>query len=312
MKKSTRNEKQDCSKQIIENNPNMAPLLTILKANENGKVEACNPKIVWFEGIADSFNSLTKRDDYTEQYNYLEIFRDVITPEYQSMKTKIADFEKCKKEMLKKHLKKISYKFWYGKTEKRTDITADTPYSRETGGILYFLQKNDRMTEIKKDFTDKEFNDCLRPVFEHGNSTKCLFVDCDTYSKLKKKKGYNEDEVSLDNKTIIVRMTVVTAFGTLNIMKDKLLIDQMFLLDMDSLRYRFMKNRDTSIRLYKPYCGADINSDVMPLDKGEKYNRTFVNIEKYDDALLPVGLMITECGLEFKDYNRCLGINLID
>lgn len=302
------NEKNSYADKIITMFPSMAPLITLLKCVQ-GKAEVCNPEFGWYE-------------DGNRKSNYLQIFRNNILPFYTSSKKRHEEFDNCMKETLKQHLMDISYAFWYGRKEKNRSTT---------GGILYWLEKEHRMVNLKQDtlsfYGNLEFKNFIKKGFAYGGNKKILFMDSNNYNKVleieegisfknnlitKKEERETNFFKTLSFKNILKLNGKVkeTKFGTIFFIEDKLLVDKMFLLDLESLKYKFLRNRDTFVRKCCNDYGADVDGDIETIMQSEG-NEKYVNIKKYNESVLPQGDIITECGIETHCLQRCLGANLI-
>ncbi len=243
----------------------------LLKAND----------IIWIIGNANEEGANVREIKATtvaQVSNYTQIFRTPIgiTETARNTKgwTKEGDFDYQTKKKATEHLVDIERAFLFGKKEQLT--SGLTHPKRFTQGIY------PRITQKKSAVgTRAEFNDYLQLLFGHGNSEKYLFASPYVISKINE---FAMDKLQVMSNEKTFGLTVIKYFsphGTLNLIKHDLLTGDLYGksgvgLDLESLTYRYLSNRDTKLLTNRQNPGED---------------------QRIDEYL-------TECGLQFEQPER--------
>ena len=243
----------------------------LLKAND----------IIWIIGNANEEGANVREIKATtvaQVSNYTQIFRTPIgiTETARNTKgwTKEGDFDYQTKKKATEHLVDIERAFLFGKKEQLT--SGLTHPKRFTQGIY------PRITQKKSAVgTRAEFNDYLQLLFGHGNSEKYLFASPYVISKINE---FAMDKLQVMSNEKTFGLTVIKYFsphGTLNLIKHDLLTGDLYGksgvgLDLESLTYRYLSNRDTKLLTNRQNPGED---------------------QRVDEYL-------TECGLQFEQPER--------
>jgi len=192
----------------------------------------------------------------SKQTNYVQIFRTSIAVTNTEKEANLyggpdLPYQRAKKGT--EHALDIEKAFWFG--EKKYDVTGTQGHPRRaTGGILEFIASNNAYVQDQgyKALTAPDFNTFLREAFTYGNDTKMLFAGGYILQAVNEiARGQLTTQPLI--KTYGVKVSQwVTAFGTINIVHNPLFVQDYagygFLLDMDCFKYRYMNNRDTSLK----------------------------------------------------------------
>ena len=129
--------------------------------------------------------------------------------------------------------------------------------------------------------TAPDLNLFLMEGFNYGSTEKFLFCGGLVLNAINEIARGQLQTVMTDKSYGVSLSRWVTAFGTVNLVHNKMFVQDYagwaFLVDLDCLRYRFLANRDTKLRL---------------------------NIQA-NDADGEVDEFLTECGLERKHAAKC-------
>ena len=217
-----------------------------------------------------------------KETNYTQIFKTTIGASGTEKESNLygdADLPYQRAKKGTEHALDIERAFWFG--EKKLTVGANGHPMRSTGGILEFIEGSNAYVQNQGGpLTAPDFNTFLREGFWYGNDTKLLFAGGVVVQAINEiARGQIRTQVL--EKTYGIQINqYVTAFGTINIVHHKLFVGDYagyaFLIDMDSVRYRYMNNRDT--RLFTNVQAPDVDGEV----------------DQY----------ITECGLERKHAAR--------
>ncbi len=161
----------------------------------------------------------------------------------------------------------IERAFWFGE-KKATTLSNHT--QRVTGGILEYItasgsgayiQDETGSTTTKSSLTESEFSTFLKYGFDFGSSEKYLFASSTVIAAIN-----NYSQAKLNTKigetTYGVAISqYVSPFGIVNIVQHPDFVYTLsgytsnggydgiaFLMDIDTLRYRYMQDRDTTLR----------------------------------------------------------------
>lgn len=236
---------------------------------------------VWIIGNANEEGSALRAIKGTtpsEKVGYCQIFRTPfgVTETSRNTETLIRenDFDYQRRKKAIEHMVDIERAFLYSKKSKDTSGTHPKRY---TEGILNIISS---YATASVD-TEAEFETWLESAFAHGNTEKYLFASATVVSMVN---GWAKNKITMVSKEKTYGITVlryVSAHGTLNIIKHPLLTGTTYgnyaiCLDMETLTYRYLKNRDTKLLTERQNRGDD---------------------ERVDEYL-------TECGLMMELENR--------
>lgn len=193
-----------------------------------------------------------KIGDQTPRTNYLQIFRTPFGISRTADNSEMYggnDLAHIRMMQLIEHQKEIERAFWFG--EPKEDLTGTQPI-RATGGIDYWITTN--ATNAGGTLTEAEFEGFLRTGFRYGSKKKWLFAApivtsaISYWAKTKLQTTVNEKTYGISV------MEWLTPFGTVNIVNMNLFTEvtvysgYAYLIDMEGLKYRFLKNSDTKLR----------------------------------------------------------------
>lgn len=228
--------------------------------------------------------------DQTPKTNYLQIFRTPFGVTETANNSEMYggnDLEHQRMMQLIEHQKEIERAFWFGEPK---EDTSGTHPKRATGGVDYFISTNAK--DASGTLTESEFDDFLRTGFRYGSKTKWLFaapIITAAISYWAKGKLL----VAPKDKTYGMDVTqYVTPFGVVNIVNHNLFAETTvysgyaYLLDMDSLAYRYLANRDTKLKTNIQANDADGEEDEYITECGlefsqEKKNAVLYNVTSY-------------------------------
>lgn len=194
-----------------------------------------------------------------EKVGYAQIFRTPfgVTETSKNTTTLIKendlDFQRRKKGI--EHATDIERSFFFGKLKK--DTTGSKP-KRYTQGIINAITT---YASANVD-TEAEFDAFLENAFAHGSPEKYAFCSPAFLSQIDQW-GKNKLQVMQGANTYGVRIfQYITAHGTLNLIKHKLLTGTPFgnyivVTDMVNLTYKFLQNRDTKLLTNRQSNGDD-------------------------------------------------------
>lgn len=188
-------------------------------------------------------------------FNYTQIFRepwDATETERHSENEADDDWDHQALKHGIEHSKNIEYNLMVGHPSE--DTSGGNP-RRTTGGFRHFVATN--ATDAGGVFTETELFSALRPAFRYGAKEKwgfCSQLAVDVMNGFPRGKL----EIRQSEKTFGLRvMQYISPHGTLNLVTHYLLEGttlggQIWIMDTDVVKYRFLKNkrgsRDTSIR----------------------------------------------------------------
>lgn len=236
---------------------------------------------VWIIGNANQEGAglrTIKGTTPTEKVGYCQIFRTPfgVTETAKNTKTLIKenDFDYQRKKKGIEHMIDIERAFIFSKKSK--DSSGTQP-KRFTEGILNVITG---YATANVD-TEAEFETWLESAFAHGNTEKYLLASAAVISMIN---GWAKNKLQLVEKDKTYGITIlryVSPHGTLNIIKHELLTGTTYgnyaiVLDMECLTYRYLSNRDTTLKTNRQNNGDD---------------------ERVDEYL-------TECGLQMEQQLR--------
>lgn len=206
----------------------------------------------------------------TEKVGYCQIFRTPfgVTETSKNTETLIKenDFDVQRRKKAIEHMVDIERAFIYSKKSKDT---SGTHAKRFTEGILNIIST---YATANVD-TEAEFETWLESAFASGNVEKYLFASAPIVSMIA---GWAKNKLTQlpEKETYGVQIwRYVSPHGTLNIIKHPLLKGTVYgnyavALDMESLTYRFLKNRDTKLLTNRQAPGADQRTDEYLTEAG--------------------------------------------
>ena len=236
----------------------------------------------------------TKRDvkigDIAKKTNYTQIFRTPFGISRTANKSDTNgknDLAHQRMMQLIEHQKEIERAFWFG--EPKEDLTGTHP-RRATGGVDYFISTN--ATDAGGALTELEFDGFMRTGFRYGAKTKWLFAAPIVVSAI----NYwakSKLQTKVDDKTYgISVMKYSTPFGVVNIVTMNLFTEvtlysgYAYLLDMESLSYRYIAESDTKLKTNIQDNSADGEEDEYISEVGlefsqEKKNSLLYNVTSF-------------------------------
>ncbi len=221
---------------------------------------------VWIIGNANEEGGgirVIKSTTVSKPTNYTQIFKTPIgiTETARNTKgwTKENDFDYQTRKKAIEHMVDIERAFLFGK--KNEDTTGTHP-KRFTGGIL------DRISSYATASvdTEAEFETWLESAFAHGNTEKYLFASAPVVSMIN---GWAKGKLQILDKAKTYGLTIIryeSPHGTVNIIKHPLLVGTIYgnyaiMLDMETLVYRYLSNRDTKLKTNIQTPGEDSRVD---------------------------------------------------
>jgi len=192
----------------------------------------------------------------TSNTNYTQIFRTSIALSNTEKEVKLyggpdMPYQRAKKGT--EHCLDIERTFWWGQKASDTGGTQGQP-RRFTGGVLEFINAGNSYVQNQNGpITAPDFNTFLREGFTYGNNEKMLFASGLVLQAINEM-ARGQIRIKPEEKTYGLNISEwFTPFGMVNIVHNPLFIDAYagyaFMMDMECFRYRFMMNRDTTLRL---------------------------------------------------------------
>ena len=191
----------------------------------------------------------------TPQDNYTQIFRTTIAVSNTEKEANLYGGKDLPYQRAKKgteHALDIERAFWFSQKNYDTSAAGGHP-RRTTGGVLEFINAGNSYVQNENGpLTAPDFNTFLREGFTYGNDTKMLFaggIVLQAINEIARGQILTQPLISTYGTKV---STWVTAFGTINIVHNPLFVEDYasyaFMLDMECFAYRFMNNRDTTLR----------------------------------------------------------------
>ena len=192
----------------------------------------------------------------TPNTNYTQIFRTTIALSRTEKEVKLyggpdLPYQRAKKGT--EHALDIERAFWWSQKYYDTTGTQGHP-RRSTGGVYEFLQAGNSYVQNQNGpLTAPDFNTFLREGFTYGNNEKMLFASGLVLQAINEM-ARGQIRIKPEEKTYGIQISEwYTPFGMINIVHNPLFIDAYasyaFMMDMESFRYRFLMNSDTTLRL---------------------------------------------------------------
>lgn len=188
------------------------------------------------------------------QTNYTQIFKTTIAlsnteKEANLYGGKDLPFQRAKKGT--EHALDIERAFWWG--QKFADTGLYGHPRRSTGGVHEFINSGSSYVQNQGGpLTAPDLNTFLREGFTYGNDTKLMFAGGIVLQAINEIARGQIQTKPLDTTYGMKISSWVTAFGTVNIVHNPMFVQDYagyaFMLDMESFKYRFMNNRDTTLQ----------------------------------------------------------------
>jgi hypothetical protein len=187
-----------------------------------------------------------------ENYNHCQIFKTTIGATETLKQTDLytgADIETQRKKKGIEHMVSIERGFLFG--ERAIDTSGSHP-RRYTGGVLERINTNIQ-DESASTLTEAEFEAFLEMLFAHGSTSKYLFASAKVLSAINLW-ARGKLQMLPSDKTYGINITrYLSAHGELLVIKHPLLEGAIYGgmavgLDVETLGYRFLRNRDTFLK----------------------------------------------------------------
>ena len=215
-----------------------------------------------------------KTSQEAEKTNYTGIFRTPFGATDTNMNSEMyggKDLAHVRMMQMIEHQKEIERGFLWG--EPKEDTTNDDHPRRYTGGLNYWITSN-VSADINGTLTETEFEAFLRSGFRYGSKTKFLLaapIYVSAISTWARGKLYMLPK----DKTYGISITqYLSPHGTVNIINCPL-FDEVttyggyaFLVDLESIAYRFLANRDTRLKTHIEDNDADGEEDEYLTEAG--------------------------------------------
>lgn len=217
------------------------------------------------EGVGARNVNTTK---VSKQSNYTQIFRSTVAvtgTEAACDTYGENDLTYQRKKIGIQHAKDIEKAFIFGE-KKATTGTYGHP-KRATGGVLEFiLSGGSYIQDQGGPLTAPDLNIFLREGFAHGNGRKVLMCGGVVISAINEIARGQLTDASLSGTTYGIEVSSwKSAWGLVDIVFNPFLVGDYagyaFLLDPESFRYRYMKGRDTQLKLNVQAPDADAEID---------------------------------------------------
>lgn len=209
------------------------------------------------------------------QSNFTQIFKDALKVTGTEDASELyggGDRARERRKKGMKHMRDIERQMIQGQPK---EITTGTHPQRQTGGVRWFIQTN--VTNVAGTINYATFENFAKDVFRFGNSdTRLLLVGGTAMSALDLMAANELISFTPDTVFGVSIKRIVTGHGDFLVVRHKQFDDmglggEAIALDMEDVRYRFLRGRDT---------------------------RMFTNIqEDGEDAMKDQ--FLTECGLQF-------------
>jgi hypothetical protein len=211
--------------------------------------------------------------------NYTQILRNTVSMSNTAMNSEYEADDDWDYQTLKKgieHRKSIEYAFMVGRP---SETNTSGSVKRTTGGFKHFVSSN--ITDAGGTFTETEFFTALRPCFRYGRKEKwglCSPLVVDVLNSFPRGKM----QFLQSDKTFGLRIVqYISPHGTLNVathwlLEGTTLGGQMWIVDTDTMAYRFMKSgkggqRDTHINEHVEQNGTDGRQDEWLTEAGLQF-----------------------------------------
>ncbi len=186
--------------------------------------------------------------------NFTQIFKTTIAVSNTEKEANLyggSDLTYLRAKKATEHALDIERAFWFSEKNSNTSGTMGLP-RRSTGGVLEFITLGGSYVQDQGGvLTAPDFNTFLREGFTYGSDSKLLVCGGIVLQAITEmSRGQLLTSVA-DTTYGVAISKYITPFGTVNIVHNPLFIEDFagmaFLLDMETLKYRFMNNRDTKL-----------------------------------------------------------------
>lgn len=189
----------------------------------------------------------------TDSYNYTQIFRTSINVSQTLAKSDLyggADLPYLRTKHAVEHCLDIERAFWFGERSEATGTNGQP--IRTTGGILEYISTNST-NQSSSTLTEAELNTFLRSGFAYGSGEKFLFADGIVLGAISAMAvGQLRIQPKEDTYGVAIS-TYVSPFGQINIVQHPEFVNSYagyaFLIDAETLKYRYLRDRDTKLRM---------------------------------------------------------------
>lgn len=208
-------------------------------------------------GNASEENSGARNVNTTQtapQSNYTQIFKTTIAVSNTEKAANLyggkdLPFQRAKKGT--EHALDIERAFWWG--EKGSDTGLYGHPRKFTGGIEEFINAGGSYVQNQSGpLTAPDMNTFLREGFTYGNDTKVMFAGGLVLQAINEIARGQIQTKPLETTYGMKISTWVTAFGTVNIVHNPMFVQDYasyaFMLDLECFRYRYMNDRDTTLK----------------------------------------------------------------
>jgi hypothetical protein len=236
----------------------------------------------------------------TQPYNYTQIFEEPVEITGTAAATDLyggpdRPYQRRKHGDL--HMRDIERGLWWGERARMdgSDSANITYATYTTRGVFRWIDSTNEHTNTTT-LTEDEFNGYLRTDFRYGNSVKFMF--CSPLA-LEVISSWGRDKLQLvpRDKTYGLHITrYISPHGELNLLNNKLFQDfnvtdgtnygaSSVILDLEDLKYRFLKGRDTSLKIGIQENDEDTFEDMWFTDCGLHFEQPLHHAAIYDWSL---------------------------
>lgn len=207
---------------------------------------------LWRQGNAMEENSLAPEPKIAQpvkEYNYTQIFRrpfdQSMTSDAESLVTSETERARLRRDQALEHRLDIERALMFG--ERKEDVSSRR---RMTAGLDHFIQTN--VYDMDETTTEAKFEEACEQAFAHGSTNKLLICSHRLGSVINSFAGDRIDTRS-GEETYGIRLKTYKSFhGDLHIVPSRTLekayMGQAFIVDMDYVKYRPLKGRDTRLK----------------------------------------------------------------
>jgi hypothetical protein len=215
----------------------------------------------------------------TKVTNYTQIFKTTISISGSQKSMKMyggPDLARLRADKGVEHALEIEESFWWG--EKKAGTGAASLAMRATGGINEFIETGGSYVQDQGGIlTSSDFDTFLREGFTYGNGgTKTLFAGSLVLQAIN---SFSAGKLvtAVGDTTYGVKISkFISAYGDVNIVRNPQFVEDRagygFLLDMDCFKYRYLVDRDTTLRTNIHAPGTDGEIDEYLTEAGLERN----------------------------------------
>jgi len=225
-----------------------------------------------------------------EKTNYLQIFRrpfGVTETNKNSEMYTGKDLAHRRMMQLIEHQKDIERAFWFGEPK---EDTSGTHPRRATGGVDHWISTNS--TDAGGTLTETEWEAWLRTGFRYGSSTKFVFAAPIVISAVSSWANAKLRMLPKDKTYGISVTQYLSPHGVVNLVNMKLFAETSvysgyaYLVDIESVAYRYLSNRDTKLYTNIQANDEDAEKDEYKAEvglefKGEKKSAVLTNVTSF-------------------------------